>query len=846
MNNLVHSAFDNAAGRLGVLRTWRSALWFASAIFMAGVGAAGGGEVGTRSVTSLACYFDLPHIETNGNYVRLTLAEGGQLHRIGEPAIPFRTARLLIPRGCAVEKAEAVPLAEAKPLEGNWRVEFAGQAHCRPGRGKGAYEPGANRFVYDSDAPYPASSAELVSVQRMAGFDIALVRVFPVQYHPASGKLIFTPRLSVQLHLAPAGTSAEPPIRPPNRARAEAQVAAFVDNPELLESLKEKLAAADATTGEAFDYLLITSSNLVSAFEPLVARKTQDGLAVKVATIEAITNSITGRDVPEQVRNYIRQAYTNWGISYVLLGGTTAVVPCRQAYVRVDLPAKDSYVPCDLYYACLDGTWNANGDRHWGEPTDGENGGDVDLLAEVYVGRAPVSTVEQVRTFVEKSVCFETQTHPHPTQAVLMATFLGEFPTGPCQGVDMFKDLLPLMEHWSLTRLDDQPHKLPQWGRAEAVAALNQSPQVVLYNGHGNADILMRMRTPDLARLTNQWPFLACSVGCSAGEFDHGKFWPDSFGETLINGGPHGAFAAILNARAGWFDPQYPWKYSGEFQTQFFEELLRRGHRNLGMAHQRSKENLIGQVENSGCMTYRWCYYEMTLLGDPHLEFQIPGATRQSRYRNVKEPDPPTGARSKVLAALAGIVVAILASAWFLNSLFSTKPAPPAEPGETPVAAEIAVEETAPSTPAYAARAKPRNFGKRRGAPRHTQAVAASSLTNKPPAPTLEAQWGIQVCGMRLSMANSIVDLRYKVLDPGKAIRLADGKTASYILDPASGTKLIMPTPPREGAFPTTANKLAAGKTYFAMVANRGGTIKSGSKVTVLVGGSEATNLIVE
>jgi len=351
--------------------------------------------------------------------------------------------------------------------------------------------------------------------------------------------------------------------------------------------------------------------------------------------------------VPERIRNYIRQAYTNWGISYVLLGGATSVIPSRDAFVRTDLRAQDSYVPCDLYYACLDGSWNANGDRHWGEATDGENGGDVDLLAEVYVGRAPVASVEQVRAFVEKTIRCEDGSNPNPTSALLMATYLGQFPTGPCQGADMFTGLLPLLEGWTLTQLDDKPEKHPQWGRTEAVAALNRSPHVVLYNGHGNADILMRMRTPDLTRLTNQWPFLLCSVGCSAGEFDHGQFWDDSFGETLVNGSPHGAFAAIVNARAGWFDPQYPWKYSGEFQLKFFEELLRRGHRNLGVALQRGKEDLIGQVETSGCMTYRWCYYEMTLLGDPHLPFKV--AEPQCEIRNPKSEirTPAVGVQSE-------------------------------------------------------------------------------------------------------------------------------------------------------------------------------------------------------
>jgi hypothetical protein len=127
--------------------------------------------------------------------------------------------------------------------------------------------------------------------------------------------------------------------------------------------------------------------------------------------------------------------------------------------------------------------------------------------------------------------------------------------------------------------------------------------------------------------LTNRWPFLAYSAGCRAGQFDHGKFWSDSIGEALINSGPHGAFAAVLNSRLGWFDPQQPWRYSGEFQAKFFEELLSAGRANLGIANQRGKERLVGLVERSGPMTYRWCYYGITLFGDPHVSFRAAPTT---------------------------------------------------------------------------------------------------------------------------------------------------------------------------------------------------------------------------
>ncbi len=609
----------------GIDRQWLSAI--AGCLLATSVGAAPGAE---KQTVSFTYQFEAPRIETNGAGAHLTLSGGQQLQRLGEPAMPFRTARLLIPPGYAVETAEALPLLEPEKLEGNWQLEYADQPYTRSRGTPGAFAAGRSRRVYESDSLYPPSMAELISVQRLAGHDIALVRVFPVRYRPSSGELVFAPRLNLRLTLTPQLTSGEAPVRPPDSGPSASRVAAFVDNPEQLTSFKLLASAAVTSTNAVVDYLLITSSNLAAAFQPLVDRKIHDGLAVKVAFVESITNEVAGRDVPEKIRNYIRKAYADSGINYVLLGGGTTIIPCRYAFVRADLPSKDSYLPCDLYYACLDGSWNGNGDKHWGEPGDGENEGDVDLLAEVYVGRAPVSTVEQVKTFVEKTVRYELSGNPNLDTALLMATYLGEFPGGPCQGADIFDPLLPLLSQWRLNWLDDRPEKMPRWSRAEVISELNASPHIALYNGYGDPDILMRMHTWELKQLTNVWPFLACSVACSAGQFDHGKFAPDSFGETLVNGSSHGAFATILNARAGWFDPQHPWKYSGEFQAKLFAELLQTGHRNLGMANQHSKEDLIGLVERDGPMTYRWCYYGITLLGDPHVPFRVPEGTARS------------------------------------------------------------------------------------------------------------------------------------------------------------------------------------------------------------------------
>ena len=121
-----------------------------------------------------------------------------------------------------------------------------------------------------------------------------------------------------------------------------------------------------------------------------------------------------------------------------------------------------------------------------------------------------------------------------------------------------------------------------------------------------------------------------------------------------------------------------------------------------------------------------------------------------------------------------------------------------------------------------------------------------SRVVTAPAPATLEDRWGIEVSTIRLSMADSIVDVRYKVLDEQKAAQLATGKTPAYILQKDTGARLIMPTPPKEGAFPPTAHLLTVGKIYFAAVSNQKGYLKRGDKVDVVIGDSRATNLTLE
>ncbi len=116
------------------------------------------------------------------------------------------------------------------------------------------------------------------------------------------------------------------------------------------------------------------------------------------------------------------------------------------------------------------------------------------------------------------------------------------------------------------------------------------------------------------------------------------------------------------------------------------------------------------------------------------------------------------------------------------------------------------------------------------------------------PVPDVEAAYGIHVEGLRLSAAGSMLDFRYRVLDPHKAAPLLDGRVKPYLFDEAHAAKLGVPDTPVLGRIRQTSrnNKIATDRNYFIMFGNPGRAVRSGDKVTLLLGELKITDLTVQ
>lgn len=110
----------------------------------------------------------------------------------------------------------------------------------------------------------------------------------------------------------------------------------------------------------------------------------------------------------------------------------------------------------------------------------------------------------------------------------------------------------------------------------------------------------------------------------------------------------------------------------------------------------------------------------------------------------------------------------------------------------------------------------------------------------------LEKQWGIKLLGIRTSAAGNMLDFRYRIMDVDKAQPLVDQKAQPYLINQRNGGRMSIPSSPTVGSLRQTSIKPLAERSYFALFANPGKQIKTGDKVTVVIGDFKAEDLIVE
>jgi hypothetical protein len=104
--------------------------------------------------------------------------------------------------------------------------------------------------------------------------------------------------------------------------------------------------------------------------------------------------------------------------------------------------------------------------------------------------------------------------------------------------------------------------------------------------------------------------------------------------------------------------------------------------------------------------------------------------------------------------------------------------------------------------------------------------------------------WGVEIVGVKPVTSGYMLAFRYRIVDPEKARMLNDRKSKAYLIDEATGIRLAVPAMEKVGEL-RSGSLPEADRTYFMVFGNPGKLVKSGSRVTLVVGNFRAENLIV-
>ena len=127
--------------------------------------------------------------------------------------------------------------------------------------------------------------------------------------------------------------------------------------------------------------------------------------------------------------------------------------------------------------------------------------------------------------------------------------------------------------------------------------------------------------------------------------------------------------------------------------------------------------------------------------------------------------------------------------------------------------------------------------------------LAASSENKGPQAQAepagIEAKWGVEIMSIRLTAAGKMLDYRFRIIDPEKAMSIMRRGDKAYLIDQATGTRMPIPRT-KVGPLRQTGSKPKQGSVYPILFMNLGQVVKPGSKVTVVLGDFRVENLVVE
>ena len=180
--------------------------------------------------------------------------------------------------------------------------------------------------------------------------------------------------------------------------------------------IEYKSSVTSSNFEEQYDLLIISPSEFTNELDPLVDHKNNRNISTISVHLDQIYNGdyfpVEGRDEPEKIKYFIKNAYDTWGISNVMLVGGRYQMPSRKTHIQVSNSDKEVFLS-DIYYADIYNgslefsTWDTNNNDVFAEYEWEGNTDEIDLYPDVKIGRVACIDEEQVSTIVNKIITYE-------------------------------------------------------------------------------------------------------------------------------------------------------------------------------------------------------------------------------------------------------------------------------------------------------------------------------------------------------------------------------------------------------------------------------------------------------
>lgn len=306
------------------------------------------------------------------------------------------------------------------------------------------------------------------------------------------------------------------------------------------------------TQYDSYDLLMIHPKGWGYLLDSFIDHKEKHGIKTIAIGIDEIYNdvyfNVQGRDQPEQIKYFIKNAVENWNISYVLLiGGISdlndqCLIPVRYVWLNDRSSSWEyerSYIS-DLYYADIYdangnfSSWDSNHNNYFGEYdheiNDVKYSDHVDLSPDVYIGRLPVRNKLELKRVLTNIIFYENNPSQNSNNVVLCGGDLYlEDPWNVSEGEYILDDIAEQMTGFTIKKiyasngLDDKIIN----------TAINEGAGFVIFEGAGNPYLWgthakddakwIYYRKINILQLKNDYLPIVLASGARTGGFNNTK-----------------------------------------------------------------------------------------------------------------------------------------------------------------------------------------------------------------------------------------------------------------------------------------------------------------------------------